>query len=133
MMAMIEGVARQIRDLFPDIKWDLLEEVNRAANWELWWGPLPDEYWTEAEPLELYVWQGFEKACDDIREILEDLPYSLWLDQDSDCISDTDPELFDEHWVQINDHESLWVGGEWTEFRPHETMLSREVFRHIYC
>ena len=102
-----EQIIQQLRELFPDVEWDKLEEADRALNWDLYWGPLPYDYWTEAEPLEHYEWRGQIQAMKDIPEMLDPLPPEIWWDAWTDCIEISDPELNDDN----NDEETGdWIG-----------------------
>jgi len=129
----MEAAEKGIKELYPDIDWTTLEEADRALNWELYWGPLPSDYWTVAEPLEHYVWSGWTKACDDIREILDPLDQTMWYDPDSGCVTDKNPEDFEEYWLIDEDEDTaIWIGGEWYEINPVEIVLHVEVFKQLY-
>lgn len=94
--------ARLLKDMFPDINWDQFEDIDRALNFELWFGT-SSEYFageTPAEDLEHYTWEGLEKACKDIEEILEPIPYELWYDIDGgECLTDSDPQNYEPYWT----------------------------------
>lgn len=91
--------AQAVKNAFSDINWDLFEDMDKALNTELWHGPLPDDYWTYADPLEHYKWRNFEQAEKDIREILEPLPAEMYFDVDGGEFATTDnPEDDDDNW-----------------------------------
>lgn len=118
---------------FPSFNWERFWEINTALNWELWHGPLPDDYWSYVEPLEHYTWAGFEKAAHDLNDMLGDLPGTLWVDADfGECVTDTNPEDDEENWVYDDDpdQEPYWAGGEWARFEPRD-LLHKEVRSYI--
>lgn len=124
---------KNVMETFPKFNWDRFFDIDRALNWELWHGPLPDDYWTEVEPLDHYVWRGIETAADDLRDMLGELPGTLWRDVDGDCIADTDPWEFEDYWAfdeDDEDAEPIWVGGEWQEFSPRD-LLYKEVRSYV--
>jgi len=92
-------VIELIKEMYPKVDWLAFEDCDRSLNWELWNGPLPSNYWTYVEPLEHYVWKGFEQACKDIEEILSTIPHEMWFDLDGEsCITDRHPENEDSYW-----------------------------------
>lgn len=102
---------RAIRAAYPAFNWDRFDDLNRSVNWELWHGVLPDDYWTDVEPLEHYEWAGYEQAERDLIALLADLPADVWIDHncDAECAcSDKEPEEFEECW----DHTETVVDPE---------------------
>lgn len=104
----------------PDFDWDLFFEIDRVLNAELWHGPLGTVYWTEADPLEHYTWQGFEQAAKDVNELLGKLPGTLFYDTDAEWVTTDEPELDDDEWLD-------WV---WVEFSPRD-LLYKEVRQYV--
>lgn len=98
-----------IKKAFPDIDWDMLGECDRALNWELYHAPLPDNYWTEVEPLEKYVWKGWVQATEDIREMLKDMPSQIYYDMDADLVTDSNPEDDHVNWATKCEYCKEWV------------------------
>lgn len=128
---------RAIKEAYPNVDWARFEDIDRALNWELWHGPLPDDYWTDVEPLDHYEWQGFEQAVKDIEEVLEPLPHEVWVDNDCDppFVSETDPEDDDANWEIDPDGESpdVWIGGEnWSKINVRETVMHHETWKQVF-
>lgn len=127
-----------IKETFPDIDWDKFEDIDRALNWELWNGPLPENYWTEVEPLEHYEWKGWVKACNDIEKILSPLPWTAWWDGESDCIdliSPDDNEMYwsDEETVDGVFFASDWIGPEsFEEINLRQKLMHKETFSQVF-
>ena len=155
-------IADAIKEAYPDINWNKFEDMDRATNAELWHGPLPSDYWTYADPLEHYVWQGYEKAVEDIIEILDPLPNEMFYDRDGNYVTSQNPddddsnweyhcELCEEYirkegdtWESIDDlnsnckhspdymKESIWVGGEWECINVRKELMFDETYKHIF-
>ena len=131
-------IADLIKERYPDIEWDKFEDADRALNWELWHGTLPDNYWTYVEPLEHYVWRGFEIAVGDIEEILSPLPHEMWYDADCDYLTENDPEDIDENWEYIEDEDgnvvdALWLGGySWEKINLRQKLMYEESWKQVF-
>jgi len=124
--------ANIIKEMYPNINWDLFEDMDRALNWELWHGTLPDNYWTEVEPLDHYTWVGFSQAEDDIRAILEPVASELYWDRDCDFMCENDPYDDDELWIEEEDDEYYFAGGDnWTKIDPREVLMHVETYRQV--
>jgi hypothetical protein len=122
------AIADAIKALYPDVDWDRFEDADRALNWELWHGPLPDNYWTEVEPLEHYVWQGFQQAEQDIREMLDPVSRLMYLDRDCDFVTDMNPDDDEENYGK--DYE--WIGSDsWEQIDPWEMLMFRETYGQV--
>jgi hypothetical protein len=121
-------IADQIKALYPNVSWEKFEDCDRALNWELWHGPLPYDYWTVAEPLDHYVWLGFEQAERDLREMLDPVPRIMYLDRDCDYVTETNPEDDDGNY----DEDYNWIGSEsWERIDPWEKLMFRETYRQV--
>lgn len=108
------NIAAAIKVAYPEIDWDLFEDIDRALNWELWHGPLPANYWTEVEPLDHYEWKGYVQAEKDIREVLDDLPHRLYYDSDAEFVTEMNPEDDPSNWVytcKFCDQTLYWQDG----------------------
>jgi hypothetical protein len=70
-----------LKDSF-DIDWDCFNDIARAASYEVYYGPLGTDYWDYAEKLDYYDWCGFNKAIEDLRELLERLPSVIYYNED---------------------------------------------------
>jgi len=126
-------IAKAVQEMYPDIDWPRFEEINRSLNWELWYGPLPEDYWTVAEPLEHYKWQGYMKAEDDLREILEPVNYDLWYDEDSGVVTDKNPEDDENNWIHDEESDSYeWVGYGWITVNAIEALTYVEVYKQVF-
>lgn len=134
-----------IKQQYPQINWARFEDIDRALNFELWYGTA-NEYWGHAEDLEYYTWEGLEKACKDLEEILEPLPYEMWFDCDGESIvTDTNPGDYDGYWnydclycedqleYEFRDGKSRYIGldsgnrCEGNDGAPHEPDLNKEA------
>lgn len=110
-------VREALREIYPDFPWARFYEADRAVNWELWHGPLPDNYWTYVEPLEVYQWKGYEQGLKDIQDMLDNLPSVVWYDGDAEWISLSDPDDDDFYWAwdckhcdtMIRDIDNKWI------------------------
>ena len=94
---------------YTDFPWDRFKECVRATNAELWYGPLGPDYWTEVDPLEHYEWRGFPQALDDIREMLEDLPSTIYVDEDDEIIGELDPYENPNNWEDDPEREGEYL------------------------
>lgn len=70
------------------------------ARQDLWSGPLQD-----VDPAD---WPGFMVACREIREALSDAPSEVWVDVESGCVQDSEPEGY-------LDPEDGWQEPEWAD------------------
>lgn len=128
---------RAIKEAYPDVDWDRFEDIDRALNSELWYGPLPDDYWTYVDPLDHYTWQSFDKAVKDIEEVLESLPHEVWVDKDCDplYVTETDPEDDNANWEIDPDGEvpDVWIGGDnWSKINVRETVMHHETWKQVF-
>ena len=121
-----------IQEAFPSIDWNKVEEADRALNFELYFGPLPFDYWTEAEPLEFYEWNGWIKAADDISEMLSDLPDRIFYSEDAEIISIYDPEDDEENWFTDEDGNYCWGGFDYWKLNPRKYVLREESYKQVY-
>lgn len=124
--AMFDPDEKQLRQLIEGVDWDRFDELNRSLNWELWMGPMVDDYWTEVDPLEHYKWEGFVKAEEDIREIADTFPATMWCDEDG-AIMTSDPYDDEYYW-----NEDGYIGPEFAEFEPARILLRDEVYKQVY-
>lgn len=128
-MSIVDG----IKALYPELNWDRLEEIDRAVNWELWHGPLPSDYWTVAEPLEHYVWEGYDKAVNDLIEFMQDIPSELFYDNDSGVVTEHNPEDDESNWEEDADENWHWIGGEeWQRINTYQELTHKEVYNHVF-
>jgi hypothetical protein len=122
-----------IKEAFPSIDWNKLSDADRSLNWELWNGPLPSDYWTECEPLVYYEWSGWEKACEDIADILQDLPSHIYYSEDADCIDISNPDDNPENWTKYEDSdEYFWSGFDYWKLNPRKYVLHEESYKQVY-
>jgi hypothetical protein len=128
---------------FPQVDWPRLHDCDRALNWELWHGPLGPTYWTEVEPLDHYEWRGWVRACEDLEEMLADLPTEAWWDRDCDQLLTTDPYDDEQNWIVVDeegdevedeeDGQPLYLGPEELErVDPRELVLHRETWKQVF-
>jgi len=128
-----DRVAILIKEAFPSIDWNKVNEADRALNFELHFGPLPSDYWSECEPLHYYEWKGWEKACHDLSEMLSDLPVKIFYSEDAECISISHPEDDPENWTKYEDSdEYYWSGFDYWELNPLKYVLHKESYMQIY-
>jgi hypothetical protein len=143
------SVETLVREMFRnEVDWPRFDDIYRSLNWELWHGPLPENYWIEVEPLEHYKWSGFEQAQNDLIETLEPLPAQLYLDTDSLCVTTTDPYEDPYNWSDHPDHndgdedeleetegyrDAVFIGGDgWTVISARQTIMNGETFRQVF-
>lgn len=111
-------IAKAIKEQYPDINWDRFEDIDRAVNFDLWYGTA-HEYFGEdkAEELEHYEWKGYEQGCKDLVEVLEPLPEGLWYDKDAEFLMTEryDPETDDNNWIINCEHCDERIYNEKTE------------------
>lgn len=122
-------IAEAIKSAYPDIDWDRFEDADRALNWELWHGPLPSNYWTYVEPLDHYKWEGWTKACNDITEMLDSLPYEVYYSVDGEYVTDSNPEDDDGNWSFQCEHcdEMIYIcGSKWLSVDTGEVCVDGE-------
>lgn len=118
-----------IKSEFPTIDWNKFEDADRALNWELWHGPLPSEYWTEVEPLDYYVWNGWEKAADDIIDILSDLPEVVYYEDGCDYLLTDNPDNVRDFY---DDETFEYIGPEFYEINVREVLMFVETYRQVH-
>jgi len=93
-----DAAAKAVKETYPSIDWDRFEDIDRALNFDLWYGT-GSEYWGKAEDLEHYTWEGSEKAVKDLEKVLEPLPHEMWVDCEGEwCVVYTNPDDFDAYW-----------------------------------
>ena len=113
--------AKIVRERFP-----LSADVNRlisAATFDLWHGPqrageVIDDQW---------VYPGFSEAVDLIRKAL-DVVCELWIDRDSDCTADSEPqsEEIDGQWCE--------PAGDWWHLERRDVLrvlLGKELATYV--
>lgn len=105
------------KEQFPEFRWDKFFEIDRAVNWELWNGSLPDNYWTEVEPLEHYRWVNWERGLEDLKEMLDELPAEMFWDNDWDGLMENDPYDDESYWEPSEDPD---FEGEMDYYGPQE-------------
>jgi hypothetical protein len=125
----MSGVIDAIKAYYPDIKWDLFEDIDRALNWELWHSPLPSNYWTEVEPLEYYTWKGIEQACEDIIEILHNVNETVYIFPDWEGVGFEDPSLDENNY----DPESgEWIGEDFRAEPTRKVLMFKETYSQVF-
>jgi hypothetical protein len=78
IMSAIDIEAQQwIRDNY-NIDWNKFDEIVKAASYELYYGPMEPGYWDNVDPLNFYKWSNWNKAINDIRDMMENLPVSIF-------------------------------------------------------
>ena len=127
-----QEIINAITVMCPDIDWNKFFDADRALNWELWHGTLPDGYWTEVEPLEFYEWKGFEQASKDIPELLGDLPDTIYYDCDAGCIIFSDPEQDLDNWFEMENGNWEWCGPEYQVVYPRLIVMHHESFKQLF-
>jgi len=101
MTTMDQTMKDQLKKDYPHFQWDRLEEINRALNWELHFGPLEPGYWVAIEPLDHYEWHGGAQALTDIQEMMNNLPVTLFYDLDfGEFAGETHPYNEDHNWEE---------------------------------
>jgi len=122
-----------IEDLFPNINWDCIRDINRALNWEIWVGPCGENYWTECDILENYTWTNVPVAIEDIKSMLDPIPSTIWIDDDCYSVSLNNPESDMDNWIDDEDRLPIWIGGDnWIEIDPRLEILNEKVYKLIY-
>lgn len=116
-----------LKALFPDFNWHRFEELRRAMNYELWQGPMPADYWKEAEPLEHYKWKGWERAVEDIENMLSLLPTEVYYDLDTNCVLLDNPEDDEENW-----ENETWTGNDYTVVEVAKALLPKSLYYAIF-
>ena len=90
IMAEIDALANEyIRQSF-DIDWNRFDDIHSAAAYELYSGPMGIDYWNFVEPLDYYEWTSFNKAVEDLGEMIEDLPESIFYNMMNDSFIQSD-------------------------------------------
>lgn len=128
-------IAQLIKEEFPHIDWNKFEEIDKALNTELWHGPMPSAYWTDADPLEHYTWNGYVQAEIDLRDLLDDLPSEVFLDRDFDEILLENPEDNPDNWEEDpdNEDEQVYIGPwEYIQFDPRKVLMFSETYKQVY-
>lgn len=110
--SMYRGVRNQLEQLHPDFPWDRMDEADKAVNADLWFGPMPKEYWTEADPLEHYEWKGYEQGLKDLEEMLQAIPRQMYYDADAEFLTDKNPEDDDTNWTWPCKYCGEWLRTE---------------------
>jgi hypothetical protein len=130
MTTMDQTMKDQLKKDYPHFQWDRLEEINRALNWELHFGPLEPGYWVAIEPLDHYEWHGGAQALTDIQEMMNNLPVTLFYDLDfGEFAGETHPYNEDHNWEEIDD-ELTYIGPqEYLEVVVLDLVLYKEVRR----
>lgn len=133
MISETKDITGAVKALYPETDWDRFEDINRAMNMELMYGPFGRDYWHDVDPLENYDWDGFSKAASDLKQMLDDLPWTLYYEEDSGVLSETDPEDIEDNWMVVDEEsgEAIWAGGEWYIVHPAEYIVAKEVYRYV--
>jgi hypothetical protein len=79
------------------------------------------------EPLYHYTWRGFEQAEKDMRELIDPLPYQLYLDRDCDFVTHRDPEDDESNWIHPCNHCNEYiheVNGIWISWGEDDPICS---------
>lgn len=126
-----------IKAAYPDIDWSKFEDIDRALNWELLFGPQTEGYWTDIEPLDHYEWQGFTQAVSDIREILDPLPERLFWDSDCDDLWLSDPYEDERNWEHnenrdLEDEQSYMGPWEYEAIDPRKVLMYKSTWEQVY-
>lgn len=101
------------------------------ADWSLHCGPDMDgqDDGEDSEDGSLVKWSGFESACDEIRAAFDDLPGELWVDTQSDNVSESEPEAdeyedvnpdYDPEDEDSEEFVTVQVFPEWGDYRKFE-------------
>jgi hypothetical protein len=129
------AAADAVREQFPDAPWSVIDHLDRMINWELWHGCLPDDYWTNVEPVET-PWISLQSACNRLIEAMECLPGELWWDADWGGLYVSDPEGDDGNWQPTGDEDNedlVWVGPERAySFDPRQAILYAETWKQVF-
>lgn len=137
----LADVSAWLRSEYPDVDWQLIDDLARAANAELWYGPLGVDYWLEVDPIDT-PWPGFERACKQLRDAIGDLPTPVYYDLDAGCViglkdPQDEPENwghlsdFDENLLASNDRE-VYCGPEcYTEVHTLEALIPKELRTYV--
>jgi hypothetical protein len=102
-------INQKLREQF-DIDWDRFQDISRAALYELNYGPMGVDYWTYTEPLANYEWSNWNKAIEDLNEILQDLPYTIWYNYFDGSIYADIPQIDSDwdQWIQVDVNDVLF-------------------------
>jgi len=101
IMSAIDIEAQQwIRDNY-NIDWNKFDEIVKAASYELYYGPMEPGYWDNVDPLNFYKWSNWNKAINDIRDMMEELPVSIFYNYyDDSFVAGIDDQEIDD-WMPI--------------------------------
>lgn len=125
---------RFVTDNYPQVNIAKMRDLDRMLNWELWHGPLPDNYWTEVEPCDT-PWHGFEAASKELESLLDPLPHEVWWEADFECITETDPDDDESNWEVDPEGEEpdVWIGGEsWHKLNLRRILLHIETWKQVF-
>jgi hypothetical protein len=119
IMSEIDALANEyIRNSF-DIDWDRFNDIHRAALYELYVGPLGTDYWDHVDPLDYYEWISFNKALEDLWDIIKNLPTYIYYN------------ILDESFLQDYDHLELFEDDYLLEISVKEMIVNYELVRYI--
>lgn len=121
IMAEIDALANEyIRQSF-DIDWNRFDDIHRAAAYELYSGPMGTDYWNFVEPLDYYEWTSFNKAVEDLGEMIENLPESIFYNMMNDSFIQSDQ-------IQVSD---MVRPDDLLEIPVVATIVNHELARYI--
>lgn len=77
-----------------------IAELARLAWWDLWYGPHSAEAY--AEEGAKFEWPGYSQAIDQIRQWCRENLCDVWVDTDSDCVIESEPDFEEEFWMKVS-------------------------------
>ena len=98
------------------------------ASFDLWYGPLSvghEEDDAEGNPVK---WPGFQSACKEISNALDDLKTDVWIDTFSGEVMESEPQGFYDENPDEEGEEEVWVEPNWEDIFH---VNSRTVLAHI--
>jgi hypothetical protein len=129
-----KDVDKWLHESYPDADWDTIDELGRAAAWELYAGPMGADYWTECDPLKV-KWPGWVAACKALSEAIESLPGEVYYDDDfGGVIGETDPWNDPANWEDDHEYEGerrYYGPNEYYAVRTIEALFDKELWRYI--
>lgn len=88
----------------------------QQARMDLLYGPLDQEAYPD--------YPGWVTACNRIYSMLEDIPYAIWIDTESGCILESEPEGY---WDD-SEEPAVWMEPEWTDYVQVKRI---DLIRHL--
>ena len=125
-----------LREFYPGVDWDTIDDLGRALNWEIHFGPMPPGYWTDTDPLTV-PWTGFVDGCRRVSDAIAGLPVNLYYDVDAGCVlGERDPWDDPDNWGEEPDAnfetERFYAGpNDYLDMPTIEVLFAKELWRYL--